>query len=717
MTIHLIVDNYIEGLDFFTIRTLNFLVEFFIIGVTIIVVAIPEGLPLAVTIALAYSVGKMKEEQNLVRHLSACETMGGADNICTDKTGTLTLNKMNVENLYIEESVHAPIREENISSETKKIFAAAVSANSNANPVKRADGTYEQIGNKTECALLELAAKFGFDYTQWRNSDNVVRIIPFSSKRKRMSTCWKIDENRVRVYIKGATEVMLEKAMRLLQKDGEFKRMSSELAEQILKSVVKNFAKKTLRTIGVGYKDIELNGRNIDDISEDELEDKLTMVAIAGIKDPLRPEISGAIVKTKAAGITTRMVTGDIPETAMAIAIQAGILPNGFERTEESRVVMEGKDFRRVVGGLVEEEEDGERVSKVKNLDEFKDIAAHLKVLARSSPEDKFILVTGLKQLGHVVAVTGDGTNDAPALKKADIGFAMGIMGTEVAKEASGIIILDDNFNSIITAVKWGRNIFDCIRKFLQFQLTVNVVAMFMVFLGGVVLRESPFTPIQMLWVNLIMDTFASLALATEPPKDELLQRKPYGRDENLINGVMWRNILGQSIYQIIVLIILLFFGPQILDIPSGIKNEHWTPENAVHYTIVFNAFVFMQVFNEINARKLKANEVNVFEDFCNNSMFILIEFITIIVQIAFIEVGGRAIKTTPLSAGQHILCICIGLGSIIIGFLIKSIPESTFNSIALLRDTELKGDRLLKSSSSIRKNPSLKYKSQTSFK
>ena len=339
--------------------------------------------------------------------------------------------------------------------------------------------------------------------------------------------------------------------------------------------------------------------------------------------------------------------------------------------------------------------------------------------MARSSPEDKYILVTGLKELGNVVAVTGDGTNDAPALKKADIGFAMGIAGTEVAKEAADIIILDDNFKSLITAVKWGRNIFDCVKKFLQFQLTVNCVAMFMVFLGGVVLRESPFTPIQMLWVNLIMDTFASLALATEPPSLELLNRKPHSKTESLVTPVMWRNILGQAIYQIIWLLVLLFAGEKIFDIPSGRQNPQWTYENGVHYTIVFNAFVFMQIVNFINARKLKPTEYNVFVGFFNNPMFLFIEILTFVIQIIFVEVGGEAIKTSPLTSGQYFACFLIGAGGLIVGILIKSIPTSIFNNFNLLKEEELTKEQLeLNAQSSIRRGSVLnKYHSQASLR
>jgi Ca2+ transporting ATPase len=279
---------------------------------------------------------------------------------------------------------------------------------------------------------------------------------------------------------------------------------------------------------------------------------------MVGIKDPLRDGIQDAVRKCHTAGVRVRMVTGDNKNTAIAIAKEAGILNSNWEPTEEDYSVMEGKEFREFVGGLANAGEEDETVA---DMDNFKLVADQLCVLARSSPDDKYLMATGLKKLKNVVAMTGDGTNDAPALKKADIGFAMGIAGTEVAKEASGIILLDDNFNSIVTAMKWGRNIFDCIRKFLQFQLTVNFVALVMAFVGGAILRESPLNPIQMLWVNLIMDTLASLALATEPPTDELLLRQPYSRNESLITPNMWKNIIAQGMFQITILGIILFKG------------------------------------------------------------------------------------------------------------------------------------------------------------
>ena len=307
---------------------------------------------------------------------------------------------------------------------------------------------------------------------------------------------------------------------------------------------------------------------------------------------------------------------------------------------------------------------------------QFRLIKDKLKVLARSTPEDKYMLVTGLKQLDSVVAVTGDGTNDAPALKKADVGFAMGITGTEVAKEASDIILLDDNFASIITAVKWGRNIYTNVRKFLQFQLTVNVVAMFIVFFGGVVVADPPLTAVQMLWVNLIMDTMAALALATEPPSDSLLTQKPYNRSELIVTPVMWRNIIGQALFQIAVLIVFLFAGKSLFSIEYDadtpfyqiINDESVPTEKTRHYTLIFNTFVFMQVFNEINSRKLGSKEYNVFAGFFNNFLFIGIIIFTIGVQYVLVQHAGQPLRCVPLSTNEHLICLGIGLFSFIQG-------------------------------------------------
>ena len=314
-----------------------------------------------------------------------------------------------------------------------------------------------------------------------------------------------------------------------------------------------------------------------------------------------------------------------------------------------------------------------------------------LKVIARASPDDKFLLVLGLKELKNIVAVTGDGTNDAPALKKSDVGFSMGQKGTDIAKEASDIILLNDSFSSVITALKYGRNIYDCIRKFIQFQLVVNIVAVFMTLLGGLVLKDAPLNPIQMLWVNLIMDSLASLALATEDPSEKLLSRMPYKRGESIITKSMIRNIIVQSICQIILLSIILFWGDVIFNVAddrSRLHNE-WNEGSGYHYTIFFNIFVFLQVFNSINARKLEQHETNVFENILNNSIYIVVQVFIVVSQLLLVQYGGRIAKTRPLSLKIHLYCIVISSLSLLFGYLGKVIPvykdPETFNDSGLI--------------------------------
>lgn len=488
------------------------------------------------------------------------------------------------------------------------------------------------------------------------------------------------------MFLKGAPEIVIDYCGSYIDSDGNIQKLTEQEKRNIVGTVVTGFARKAYRTIMIAYNDLTMeeyerlkahnNGFKTEQDRETALEKDLTIVGIFALQDPLRDEIVDSVKMCHHAGINIRMVTGDNLDTAKAIAIDAGIV--SAADADSKYVCMEGKQFRELCGGLkkLEDPNDENLVKEsVSDMHTFKQIAAKLKVLARSTPEDKYMLVTGLKELNAVVAVTGDGTNDAPALKKADVGFAMGITGTEVAKEASDIILLDDNFASIITAIRWGRSIYTNVRKFLQFQLTVNCVAMFIVFLGGVVVSEPPLTAVQMLWVNLIMDTFGALALATEPPAADILDQPPYKRTERIVTAVMWRNIIGQFIFQATVLCIFLFFGKSLFGYnylesePFFKKNSEGDMEptqKTEHYTIIFNTFVFMQVFNEINARKIAPREFNVFSGFFNNFLFLGIILATILVQVGLVQYGGQPVRTAPLSPKQHGLCIVIGMFSLI---------------------------------------------------
>ncbi|XP_040885773.1 plasma membrane calcium-transporting ATPase 1a isoform X1 [Toxotes jaculatrix] len=652
---------------------IQFFVKFFIIGVTVLVVAVPEGLPLAVTISLAYSVKKMMKDNNLVRHLDACETMGNATAICSDKTGTLTMNRMTVVQAFIAEKHYKKVPEpENIPPSILDILILGIAVNcaytTKIMPPEKEGGLPRQVGNKTECALLGFSADLKRDYQAIRNEipeEKLYKVYTFNSVRKSMSTVLKMADGSYRMFSKGASEILLKKCYKILTANGEPKVFRPRDRDDMVKKVIEPMASEGLRTICLGYRDFPASEGEPDWDNENDILSGLTCICVVGIEDPVRPEVPDAIRKCQRAGITVRMVTGDNINTARAIASKCGILQPG-----DDFLCLEGKEFNRRIRNEKGEIEQ-ERIDK---------IWPKLRVLARSSPTDKHTLVKGIidstvAEQRQVVAVTGDGTNDGPALKKADVGFAMGIAGTDVAKEASDIILTDDNFSSIVKAVMWGRNVYDSISKFLQFQLTVNVVAVIVAFTGACITQDSPLKAVQMLWVNLIMDTFASLALATEPPTEALLLRKPYGRNKPLISRTMMKNILGQGVYQLVIIFSLLFAGEKMFDIDSG-RNAPLHAPPSEHYTIVFNTFVMMQLFNEINARKIHG-ERNVFDGIFNNLIFCSIVFGTFIIQIVIVQFGGKPFSCVALSIDQWLWCTFLGFGSLLWGQVISSIPTS----------------------------------------
>lgn len=437
----------------------------------------------------------------------------------------------------------------------------------------------EESGSATELAMLKLVNRCGIDIKKTRDDATIIQKMPFSSSRKRTSTIAMTGGN-VKLYVKGASEIILESCSSFQNFEGQKQALDANLRQEVL-NAIEAMASQALRTIIVAQKDVQ--NQNFTDKDERGVfnveKSDLTMIALLGIKDILRKEVPGAISKCKTAGVRVRMVTGDNLMTARAIAIECGIIdPNN-----KDSLVMNGADFIEKIGGVVckncrtkicdcpldevqaKEQKKPQRKDTVANGDVFDELIGKIDVMSRSRPEDKYAMVVGLIERGNVVAVTGDGTNDAPALKKADVGFAMGIQGTEVAREACDIILLDDNFNSIVKAILWGRNVYDSIKKFLQFQLTVNVVAVVITLVGAALLKMPILTALQMLWINLIMDTLASLALATEPPMESMLKRPPHSRDEYIVTKKMFKHIIGQSIFQLIVLFILSFGGEKFL--------------------------------------------------------------------------------------------------------------------------------------------------------
>ncbi|KAJ7931426.1 Ca-transporting ATPase [Mycena leptocephala] len=660
-------------------------VNILIISVTLIVVAVPEGLPLAVTLALAFATKRMTYEKLLVRILGSCETMANASVVCTDKTGTLTQNVMTV--VAGSVGIHAKFvrhLESNVartnanavepgvrkhsndfsldqsqlntamSPQLRELFNEAIAVNSTAFQDKNPDtGEVTFVGSKTETALLQFAQELKWpDFRTTRDSAIVVQMIPFSSERKAMGVVVRTQKGKFRLFLKGASEILSKKCIQHV-----VTAPIDELANDNISRTTIFYANQMLRTIALCYRDLDswpprdMVHDEQNEVSYDDLARNLTLIGIVGIEDPLRPGVLEAVKKCQHAGVTVKMCTGDNVLTARSIATQCGIFSPGG-------VIMEGPVFRDLT------------------LEEKIEIVPRLQVLARSSPKDKEILVETLKHIGEIVGVTGDGTNDGPALHKANVGFSMGIAGTEVAKEASDIILMDDNFASIVKAIMWGRCVNDAVRKFLQFQVSTNVTAVVITFVSAVasVEESSVLSAVQLLWINIIMDTFAALALATDPASEALLDRKPDKKTAPLFSVEMYKQILFQSTYQIIITLVFHFAGLRILGLEPSKKND------LIVQTLVFNAFVFAQIFNSVNCRRLD-RKLNVFEGILRNWYFMIITLIEIGAQIVIVFVGGAAFEVTPIGGREWGISLALGFVSIPLGALIRLLPSDPFES------------------------------------
>ncbi|KAJ7650379.1 Ca-transporting ATPase [Roridomyces roridus] len=679
-------------------------VNILIISVTLVVVAVPEGLPLAVTLALAFATKRMTAEKLLVRILGSCETMANASVICTDKTGTLTQNAMTV--VAGSVGLHAKFvrrLEDNsqrtnanesrkhpedfsldqsqlntaLTSQLRKLFNEAIAINSTAfQDTNPETGELVFIGSKTETALLQFAQELQWpDFRTTRDDATVIQMIPFSSDRKAMGVVVKKSNGQFRLYLKGASEILSKKCVSHVVVHRDVSQIQSpsevietaeldELARDNITRTTIFYANQMLRTIALCYRDFEswpprgVSHDEQNEVAYDDLSHDLTLIGIVGIEDPLRPGVSDAVKKCQMAGVAVKMCTGDNVLTARSIATQCGIFSPGG-------VIMEGPVFR-----------DLSPAEKI-------EIVPRLQVLARSSPEDKRILVETLKQLGEIVGVTGDGTNDGPALKTANVGFSMGIAGTEVAKEASDIILMDDNFASIVKAIMWGRCVNDAVRKFLQFQISTNITAVIITFVSAVASAQesSVLSAVQLLWINIIMDTFAALALATDPASESLLDRKPDRKTAPLFNVEMYKQILFQSMYQTVVTLIFHFLGHQILGLDNNAPNANVNKNDLTVQTLVFNAFVFAQIFNSINCRRLD-RKLNIFEGITRNWYFIIITLIEIGVQILIVFVGSSAFEVTRIGGREWGISLALGVVSIPLGVLVRLLPSEPFEKL-----------------------------------
>ncbi|XP_044471371.1 calcium-transporting ATPase 10, plasma membrane-type-like isoform X2 [Mangifera indica] len=622
------------------------------IGVAIVIVAVPEELPLAVTLTLAYSMRKMMADKALVRRLSACETMGSATTICSDKTGTLTLNEMTVVEAYVGEKKIDSLDGNQLPPMLTSLLIEGIAQNTTGSIyVPAGDADVEVSGSPTERAILYWGIKLGMNFEAVRSESSVIQVFPFNSQRKRSGVALQLPNSEVHIHWKGAAEIVLASCTQYIDSNDCLVAMDEEKVN-FFKNAIEDMASRSLRCVAIAYTKYYRQSVPVDEeqLSQWVLpEDDLVLLAIVGLKDPCRPNVKDAVQLCQIAGVKVRMVTGDNIKTARAIALECGMLTSEMDATEPN--IIEGKNFRAL--SVAQREEIAEKIS----------------VMGRSSPSDKLLLVQALRKRGHVVAVTGDGTNDAPALHEADIGLAMGIQGTEVAKEGSDIIILDDNFASVVKVVRWGRSVYANIRKFMQFQHTVNVAALIINFVAAVSSGDVPLNAVQLLWINLIMDTLGVLALATEPPTDHLMQRPPIRRSEPLITNIMWRNLIIQAIYQLSVLLLLNFEGKNLLNLEEDDRNH----ANKVKNTLIFNSFVLCQIFNEFNARK--PDEKNIFRGITKNHIFMGIVTLTIVLQIIIIEFLGKFAKTVKLNWKQWVISVVIGLISWPLAFIGKFIP------------------------------------------
>ena len=595
------------GKDYFYMAEI--VLKYFMMAVTLIVMAVPEGLPMAITLSLALNMRRMLKSNNLVRKLHACETMGAVTVICTDKTGTLTQNKMQVSALELKQGDEA-------------LLDTAIALNSTA---ELNDG--KPIGNPTESALLLWLDAQGKDYEELRKQVNVLKQLPFSTERKMMATLAEVD-GETYLFVKGAPEIVMKKC---IIED----RMQRQSAEEL-----DEWQHKAMRTLAFAYKKVEASIMRTSRTSTAEVvalldANDLQLQAIAAIADPIRPDVPAAVQECRHAGIEVKVVTGDTAATAMEIGKQIGVFED-----EPENIGADGSltslDQQMITGEQWEALSDEEAYERAKDI----------RVMSRARPTDKQRLVAMLQKRGEVVAVTGDGTNDAPALHYAHVGLSLG-SGTSVAKEASDMTLLDDSFKSIANAVMWGRSLYRNLQRFLFFQLVVNVAALLLVLGGSVIGTEMPLTVTQILWVNLIMDTFAALALASLPPSHEVMKDKPRKASDFIINKSIGFGILFCGIVFFLVMFALLVYCERR---GKGGVDVH-------ELTMFFTTFVMIQFWNLFNAKALMSHHT-AFRHFLKDKGMILVLVLVLVGQWIIVTFGGEMFRTTPLSLHEWLLII-----------------------------------------------------------
>ena len=646
-----------------TVALFRGLLTCFVVAVTIIVVAVPEGLPMMVTVSLAMNMMKMARENCLIRKLVASETIGSATIVCSDKTGTLTQNRMTVTWLYVGLNELDGTHFDSLQTlqEWPKMLDS-ISANSEATlhitPGESKSGGKEMvegIGNPTECALLRFLHDAGFNYQEYR--EKYPRLWELSHNSQRKMSLILVDKKGIKTcFAKGAPEKLIDSCSHVLV-NGNPEPIGTHINR--INEALAQAASKALRVIALTEKAEETLCFDTGNTEYCLGCGGHTLVALIGIADPIRPEVAQAVETCKQAGVDVKMITGDSEPTAIAIAKQAGILSDAFNASDEKELVLTSSKLAEI------------------SDDNLPDIAKRLRVLARSTPMDKLRLVKAMHRQGEVVAMTGDGTNDAPALKFADVGVSMGVAGTEVAKEASDIVLVDDNFKSIVTGIWWGRTLYQNIQRFLQFQLSVNVVALTCALIGPLLGIPLPLTVPQLLWINIIMDTFAAIALSTEAPRANTMRQKPVSRDASIITPSMGVSILLNSIYQVIILFLVLYLG---LFLDPEHRFVFWaepkTEANTEALTVFFTMFVMFQFWRIFLCRSLRYEE-SPFSQIIANKAFILIVSLIAVVQVVMVQASnslsiGDIFRTIPLSFGQWLGISVITATIIPVAWLIR---------------------------------------------
>ena len=771
------------------------MLENFMITTVIITIALPEGLPMAVALTLAFSIKKLMDQYNLVRKMHSCETMGGADYILTDKTGTLTTNELNVVKIVMPNKVINLTDEKNIDGisigdkireDHKNYFSnedywkllrksLSINVDSHINYLSQPNnnGDFEECNskNKTDNALINFLYRLKSPISEIINDyeKEDKKQIPFDSNKKRMTTFVKEKNGNYRLYTKGGSENIKNFCKYYIDSEtGEKKELSLDIFKE-LEEKIEVCNNDMLRTIYVCYKDID--GKDFNNINEDLDKENLVLLAVFGIRDIIRKGVREAVLKCKEASINVIMVTGDNIQTAHAIAKECNIIDSSCALTSDAEteeenlshppIEINGDVFYEIIGGLIcstcgktsndckcpKTNAEAEQLSKklnipiqklkndtIKNKENFRKIVSNLRIMARSKPIHKYALVVGLKELNYIVAVTGDGTNDAPALSKSDVGFSM-FDGTDIAKNSSDIILMNNNFSSIVSAIKYGRNIIDNLRKFIQFQLVINLTVCSFIVICSCIGSQTPIKSIQMLWIDLIMDSLATLTLATEPPHDGLLKRKPTKRNENIITNSMIKHVTMQTILQFLILMTIYLLGPRFIQeqnlsriaenevilkcfgvLPGdrndpnkiiygiqtfwpndvSIKKEMINDEMCREYlnygnlsnafklyiqnqgapvqlTMIFNIFVLYTLFNQLNCRLVDGTK-NIFARITNNQLFIFIEIFEFVVQFIIIEFWNVIFKATKngLTYQQWGICIFLSSLTLLLDFILK---------------------------------------------